>query len=208
MLDHNDYITGSDGYQGNGNGYDQLDGDWLTYYKVAKGFVRRVRPEDRGDFLHDLLLVMAKVKVKYNLVGKPLTEAGLIRVACYEVAGYWRKWFKRINGRECGQCSQAQRHKCREEDLYRECPKAIKMESLDRVIEDGNGDSTELHEMIADDNAVDIVARLDARLILQGYPRRLVQIAYKKYAGYPLTNDERAYLYRHRRKAQKRLVLA
>jgi len=208
MLDYNEYNTGGNGYQGNGNGYDQLDGDWALYYKVAKGFVRRVRPEDRGDFLHDLLLVMAKVKVKYNLVGKPLTEAGLIRVACYEVAGYWRKWFKRINGRECGQCSQAQRHKCREEDLYRECPKAIKMESLDRVIEDGNGDSTELHEMIADDNAVDIVARLDARLILQGYPRRLVQIAYKKYAGYPLTNDERAYLYRHRRKAQKRLVLA
>jgi hypothetical protein len=82
------------------------------------------------------------------------------------------------------------------------------MESLDRVIEDGNGDSTELHELIADDNSVDVVARLDARLTLQGYPHKFVKIAYKQYAGYPLTNDERAYLYRHRRKAQKRLVLA
>ena len=214
MLDHNEYNTGSNGYQGNGNGngngngYDHLNGDWALYYKVAKGFVKRVKPEDRQDFLHDLLLVMAKVKAKYNLIGKPLLEAGLIRVASYEVADYWRKWFKRINGRECGQCSQTQRRKCREEDLYRECPKTIKMESLDRLIEDGNGDSTELHEMIADDNAVDVVARLDARLTLQGYPHKFVKLAYKKYAGYPLTNDERAYLYRHRRKAQKRLVLA
>ena len=208
MLDHNEYNTGGNGYQGNGNGYDHLDGDWALYYKVAKGFVRRVKPEDRGDFLHDLLLAMAKVKAKYNLIGKPLSEAGLIRVACYEVADYWRKHFRRINGHDCGNCSKEQRCKCREQDLYRKCPKAIKIESLDRVIEDGSGDSTELHEMIADDNAVDIVARLDARLTLQGYPHKFVRIAYKQYAGYPLTNDERAYLYRHRRKAQKRLVLA
>ena len=208
MLDRIDYTIDDNGYQGNGNGYDQLDGDWALYYKVAKGFIRRVKPEDRQDFLHDLLLVMAKVKVKYNLIGKPLSEAGLIRVACYEVADYWRKWFKRNNGIDCSHCSQAQKRKCREEDLYRECPKAIKIESLDSVIEDGNGNSTELHEMIADDNAVDVVARLDARLTLQGYPHKFVGIAYKQYAGYPLTNNERAYLYRHRRKAQKRLVLA
>jgi len=208
MLDHNEYNTGGNGYQGNGNGYDQLDGDYALFYKVAKGFVKRVKPDDRQDFLHDLILAMAKVKAKYNLIGKPLSEAGLIRVACYEVADYWRKWFKRINGVDCGRCSTKQRHKCREEDLYRECPKAIKLESLDRVIEDGNGDRTELHELIADDNAVDVVARLDARLTLQGYPHKFVKIAYKQYAGYPLTNDERAYLYRHRRKAQKRLVLA
>jgi hypothetical protein len=187
--------------------YDRLDGDWALYYKVARGFVRRVKPEDRGDFLHDLLLVMAKVKAKYNLIGKPLSEAGLIRVACYEVADYWRKWFKRINGRECGQCSQTQRRKCREEDLYRECLKAIRMESLDKVIEDGNGDSTELHEMIADDNAVDVVARLEARLTLQSYPHRFVTVAYKKYAGYQLTKNEQQYYWREAKKAQKKLVL-
>ena len=121
-----------------------------------------------------MILTMAKVKAKYNLVGKPLSEAGLIRVACYQVADYWRKWFKRINGIDCSHCSQAQKRKCREEDLYRECPKAIKIESLDRVIEDGDGDGTGLHELIADDNAVDVVARLDARLTLQGYPHKFV----------------------------------
>jgi len=208
QLSFNEYNTGGNGYQDNGNGYDQLEGDWLTYYKVARGFVKRVKPEDRRDFLHDLLLVMAKVKAKYNLIDKPLSEAGLIRVASYEVADYWRKWFKRTNGIDCSHCSQAQKRKCREEDIYRQCPKAISMESLDRVIEDGNGDATALHELIADDNAVDVATRLDARLTLQGYPHKFVRIAYKQYAGYPLTNDERAYLYRHRRKAQKRLVLA
>jgi hypothetical protein len=205
MLDYVDYTIHADSYQGNGNGYDQLDGDWALFYKVARGFVRRVKPEDRHDFLHALLLEMAKVKAKYQVSGKPLTEAGLMRVASFEVKDYWRKHFRRINGIDCGRCSKAQRQKCRSEDLYRECPKAIRIESLDKLIEDGDGNKVELYQMIADDNAVDIVARLDARLTLQGYPHKFVRTVYKQYAGYPLTNDERAYLYRHRRKAQKRL---
>src|SRR4030067_715638 len=140
MLDYQEYTTQVDHYQGNGNGYDHLQGDWALFYKVAKGFIRRVKLEDRQDFLHDLFLTMAKVKAKYEVIGKPLTEAGLIRVACYEVADYWRKKFRRMNGHDCGRCSQEQRHKCKEKDLYRECPKAIKIESLDTVVEDGNGD--------------------------------------------------------------------
>src|SRR4030042_6164426 len=172
MLDYQEYNTGGNGYQGNGNGYDHLDGDWALYYKVARGFVRRVKPEDRQDFLHDLLLVMAKVKVKYNLIGKPLTEAGLIRVACYEVADYWRKWFKRINGINCSHCSKAQREKCKDWYLYPDCPKAVKTERLDSIIEDGNGDSTPLHELVADDNAVAMGPRLDERLILQSLPTK------------------------------------
>ena len=207
MLDYQEYTIDGNGYQVNGNGYDHLYGDWVLYYKVARGFVRRVKPEDRGDFLHDLLLVMAKVKAKYDQIGKPLTEAGLIRVACYEVADYWRKWFKRNNGIDCSHCSQAQKRKCREEDLYRECPKATKMESLDKVIEDGNGDSTELHELIADDKAIDVVARLEARLTLQSYPHRFVMVTYKKYAGYQLTKNEQQYYWREAKKAQNKLVL-
>ena len=56
----------------NGNGYDQLTGDWALYYKVAKYFVHRVKFDDREGFLHDLMLEMAKVKAKYELIGKPL----------------------------------------------------------------------------------------------------------------------------------------
>jgi hypothetical protein len=55
MLDYVDYTIDGDGYQG--NGYDRLDGDYATYYKVANGFTHRVKREDREDFLHDLFLV-------------------------------------------------------------------------------------------------------------------------------------------------------
>jgi hypothetical protein len=207
MLDYHEYNTSGKGYQGNGNGYDQLDGDWALYYKVARGFVKRVKPEDRGDFLHDLLLVMAKVKAKYDQIGKPLTEAGLIRVACYERAQYWRGRFKRINGIDCSRCSKAQREKCKEWFLYgdNDCPKAIKMERLDKLVEDGNGDSTPLHELIADDNAVDVVAMLNARDILKGYPHKAVKLLYKRYVGYLLDNKEKVYLSRFRKRLQKTL---
>jgi len=100
MLDYQEYTTEVDHHQGNGNsnGYDHLQGDWALFYKVAKGFTHRVKPEDKQDFLHDLLLTMAQVKAKYQAISKELTEAGLVRVACYEVADYWRKKFRRING--------------------------------------------------------------------------------------------------------------
>ena len=207
MPDYTEYTIDGNGYQGNGNGngYNQLNGDWALYYKVARGFVRRVKPEDRQDFLHDLLLVMARVKVSYDTKGKELTEGGLVRIAQYEVATYWRKWYKRINGIDCGSCSKAQREKCKDWYLYPDCPKAVKQERLDKLIEDGNGDSTPLHELIADDNA-DLTPRLEAKLILESYPTRFVRLAYKKYAGYQLTDTERKYYWKEQKKAQKTLV--
>jgi hypothetical protein len=211
MLDYQEYTIDGNGYQGNGNGYhhngyDKLDGDYTLFYKVAKGFLKRVKPEDRQDFLHDLFLVFARVKAKYDQIGKPLTEAGLIRVACYERAQYWRERFKRINGIDCSRCSKAQRIKCKDWFMYPDCPKAVKLERLDRIVEDGNGDSTPLYELIADDKAVDLVARLDARLTLDSYPQRFVQLAYKKYSGYRLTDSEAHYYWREQKKAQKKLV--
>ena len=208
MLDDVDYTIDGDGYQGNGNGYNQLNGDWGLFYKVAKRFTYKVVREDSEDFLHDLFLAFAKVKASYNAKGKELTEGGLMRVAQYELSDYWRKHFKRINGIDCSRCSKAQRKKCKDWFLYgdNDCPKAIKMERLDKLVEDGNGDSTPLHELIADDNAIDLVARLDARLTLESYPQRFVQLAYKKYAGYPFTSGERTYYYRELKKGQKSLV--
>jgi len=211
MLDYQEYTIDGDGYQGNGNGYhsngyDQLDGDYALFYKVAKGFTHRVKREDSEDILHDLILAMARVKASYNSKGKELTEGGLVRIAQYEVADYWRKWFKRINGIDCSRCSKAQRVKCKEQDLYRECPKAIKMEYLSKPITDSEGNITELGELIADDKAVDLVAMLDARFTLDGYPSKAVKLLYKRYAGYPLDNTEQSYLYRFVKRAQKQLV--
>ena len=207
MLDYAEYTIDDDGYQDNGhNGYGKLEGDWLTYYKVGKGFIGKVKPEDREDFLHSLFLAFARVKASYQAKGKELTIGGLVRIAQYEVADYWRRYFRQIYGRDCSRCSKAQKTKCKKDDLYSKCPKAIQLESLGTLIEDGNGDSTPLHELIADDNAIDLTSRLDAKLILESYPKRFVELAYKKYAGYPFTSGERTYYYRELKKAQKSLV--
>jgi len=211
MSDYVEYTIEDNGYQGNGNGYhhngyDQLDGDYATYYKVANGFTGKVKSEDREDFLHDLFLAFARVKASYDAKGKELTIGGLVRVAQYQLADYWRKHFKRINGIDCSRCSQQQREKCKDWYLYPDCPKAIKLERLDKLVEDGNGDATPLHELIADDKAVDLVAMVDARLTLASYPTKAVKLLYKRYAGYPLDNTEQSYLYRFVKKAQKQLI--
>jgi len=182
MLDYAEYTIDGNGYQGNGhhrNGYDKLEGDWLTYYKVGKGFTRKVKPEDREDFLHDLFLAFARVKVSYDAKGKALTEGGLVRIAQYAVADYWRRYYRRS--------------------------KVIHFESLNRLVEDGEGNKTELYQLIADDNA-DFIPRLEAKLTLESYPKRLVDLAYKKYAGYRLTKIEQQYYQKKKKKAQKSLV--
>jgi hypothetical protein len=192
--------------QANGNGYDQLDGDWLTYYKVTSYFVRYIRFDDREDWLHDTMLEMAKVKAKYEPIGKPLTEAGLMRVASYQVTEYWVKQRRLTTWLGCGNCSKAQRQKCRSEDLYSECPKYHQLVSLNAKA-DGDGEPSELIEFIADDKAVDLDAWVDSRRILRGLPRRLVQIAYKKYSGYQLDGKDQDYL-DHWRKQNTQLKLA
>jgi hypothetical protein len=181
MLDIDKCITEVERYQDDGdgyhnNGYDQLKGDWLTYYKIARYFVHKVKREDREDFLHDLMIEMAKVKAKYKVKGKPLTEAGLMRIASYELTDYWHT-------------------------LMRHRPTMLSLNYADDF--DGDGQKTELMEFLADDKAIDIVARLDARRYLLGCPRRIVQIAYKKYAGYPLNAKEQHHLEYWRKKTDQ-----
>jgi len=184
MLDIGEYSTVIDQYQDDGdgyhnNGYDQLEGDWLTYYKIARYFVHKVKREDRKDFLHDLMIEMAKVKVKYEAKDKPLTEAGLMRVASYELTDYWHT-------------------------LMRHRPTMLSLNYADDF--DGDGQKTELLEFLADDNTIDLDLRLDARRCLQGMPRRLVQIGYKRYSGYRLTRKEKSYLDAYRIRHQQKTL--
>lgn len=209
MLDYQEYTIDDSDYQGNGhhhNGYSHLEGDWLVYYKIASRFTHKVKPEDKEDFLHDLILAFARVRASYDVRGKELTTGGLVRIARYEVADYWRKWYRRNQNSDCGRCSKRQRQKCETNNSYgSKCPKAIELESLDRLVEDGEGNQTELYQLLADDNA-DFIPRLEAKLIVEAYPERFVQLAYKKYAGYRLTDSEAHYYWRERKKAQKKLV--
>ena len=129
MLDIGKHIT-DDYYGKDDNGYDQLANDWALYHKIARCFIHKVKHEDKYDFLQDLMLEMVKVKAK----GKPLTEAGLMRVASYELTDYWVKQRRVTSWLDCGNCSKKQRRKCREELLYEQCPKFHQLVSLNMVV--------------------------------------------------------------------------
>jgi len=187
----------------NGNGYDQLDGDWLTYYKVASHFSHKAQAQDRGDLLHTIITNLADV-VRNN-GHQPFTEPAMYRVASLTVVHYWREQYSLNNGLDCHNCSKAQRRKCRKDWLYPECPKAIKLEYLSKPIADNEGNLTELGELIADDKAIDLDQWLDSKTFLRGCPQRLISIAHKIRQGQALTNQEHQYLWRFRQKAQKRL---
>ena len=185
------------------NGYDQLEGEWLAYYNVASRFTDRVKPQDKEDILHTIIATLADVE--RNNGHKPFTEAVMYRIASRTVADYWRTYYKASNGLDCGSCSKAQRRQCRENNLYTECPKAIKLESLSKPIIDSEGHTTELGELIADDKALDLGAWLDAKTFLLGFPQRLLEIAHKLDNGDVLTGYDRLYLCRFRKREQKAL---
>jgi hypothetical protein len=110
---------------------------------------------------------------------KPVTEGAMVRVASYTVMAYWR-------------------------DLMRK-PTIL---SLNGELSDGDGDTVELWQTLADDRAINLEAWLDAKRWLLGCPKRLVQIAFKRYVGKPLDNKEKCYLQRYRQTELKRYQIA
>ena len=157
----------------------KLEGDWAVFAKIAGYFAYKVPPDDREDFLHNLLVEMTKVKAKYAVRGKPLTEASLMMVAKYELKDYWDKRRYRLLGLNCYRCTIEQRRECQATKESSECPKkrARRIMSLNKIMGDGDGDGlTELGDLIADDKPIDLAAKLDARRILQSLPKKVVQI--------------------------------
>jgi hypothetical protein len=186
-----------------GNGYNNLIGEWLNYYKVASRFTYKVKPQDREDILHDILITLAGVA--RNNGHKPFTEAVMYRIASRVVTHYWYEYYRIMNGLDCRHCSKKQRQRCKADWLYRQCPKAVKLESLNMPIIDDNGNTTELGELIADDKAIDLEAWIEAKTFLSGFPQRLLMIAQKLNNGEKLTATDSQYLWRYRKKQQKYL---
>jgi DNA-directed RNA polymerase specialized sigma24 family protein len=193
MPDYGKYITEADYPQGNGNiyhnDYPKLQSEWLSYYKVALWYAGKAISQDREDLLQDIIITLADVANGHN----KLTEASMYRIASYKLADYWRKRYSISNGLDCGSCSRKQRQICRKGDLYTECPRAIKVTSLNKPIIDSDGNITELGELIADDKAIDLEAWIDARVFLLSYPKRLIDIAKKRIDGIALTRQEQTY---------------
>ncbi len=107
---------------------------------------------------------------------KPFTEGAMVRVASYVVMEYWHT--EKRNG---------------------------KIMSLNTELDNGEGDTIELIDTIADDNAIDLEAWVDARVWLLGCPKRLVGIAHKRVSGIALTKYEQLYLCRFWKRQQKPL---
>ena len=204
MLDYGEYII-EEPYRQYGNGYDQLQGEYLTYYKVASKYVYKARFEDRDDVLQTIMLNLA-VAGRSN-GHKPDNPSWMYRIASFTIAQYWRDYYKRVNGIDCGHCSNPQRKRCKEQDLYRECPRAIRIESLNKPVVDEDGHITELGELRADDKALDLADWMDINTFLRGCPQKLIDIAENKREGILLTEAEDKYLDRFRKKHRKQMSL-
>jgi hypothetical protein len=204
MLDIGKYII-DEPYQQYGNGYDQLEGDYAIYYKVATKFCHKARYEDREDLLHTIILNLA-IAHRHN-GHKPDNPSWMYRIASFTVAQYWRDYYYRTIGVDCGHCSNQQRKKCKADDLYSECPRAIRIESLNKPIAGEDGQISELGELIADNKAIDLDAWLDDKAFLLGCPQRLIDIAKKIRDEIPLNHKQTVYIGRYRKRyEQKRLV--
>jgi len=204
MLDTGEYIIDKPHHQF-GNGYDQLEGDYAIYYKVATKFVYKAQAQDREDLLHIIMLNLAVAG--RNNGHKPDNPSWMYRIASFSVAQYWRDYYRRTYGIDCGHCSNQQRKKCKRDNLYgSQCPRAIRIESLQKPIADGDGHLTELGELITDDKALDLAEWMDINTFLLGCPQRLIDIAEKRRDGQALNWREYKYLERFRRKTQKELL--
>jgi hypothetical protein len=196
---------------GGNNGYDHLPEPYLTYYKVALRFSHKALIDDKQDLLHDIIEGLARVAQRKIAKGEDFTEPAMVRTAEHIKDWYWYRHYSYHNGLDCRHCSKAQQAKCRwnwahSDWAYSDCHRAIRLESLNQPIVDDEGNTTELGELIADDNALDLPEWVDARTFLIGAPVRLKAIAQKRSRGEILSEAERSYLCYLRRKKQKALV--
>jgi len=122
-------------------------------------------------------IILRLAEVASNNGHKPYTIGAMIRVASYVVMEYWHA--EKRNG---------------------------KVISLNTAIGDGDSDSLELMDTIADDSALNLESWVDARTWLLGCPKRLIQIANKRVSGIVLEPSDKMYLGRFRRKEQKALA--
>jgi len=152
--------------------------DWSKYSKVADKLQHKAIYQDREDLNHTIVLSLARAQERLdNDGGGHLSDIAMLRIGTYECQKYWRQQ-KRL----------------------------LTISSLNSEIDDGDGNTTELIETIADDKAIDLSAWIDARTWLLGYPKRLVAIACKRVRGIALDAKDKMYLQRFRQREQKSLV--
>ena len=151
--------------------------DWSKYSTIADKLQHKARYQDRDDLNHTIIASLADAQARLdNDGGGQLSDIAMLRIGSYECQRYWRAIKRQLT-----------------------------ILSLNTVIDDGDGNTTELIDTIADDKAIDLDAWLDDRTFLLGCPMRLIVIAGKRLKGIPLDWKEWGYLQRFRKREQKRL---
>lgn len=185
--------------------------DWEKYITAADRFQHKARAQDREDLRHNIILRLAEVAQGNG--DKPLSVKAMLRVASFVVADYWRN-LNRASVKVCifsGVATKPKYARCKWEHKPFSCRECTYLavrpaESLNQELEDGEGNTHALIDTLADDDAIDLDAWLDARRWLLGCPKRLVEVAYKRANGLPLKAKDRVYLSQYHRKAQKSLL--
>ena len=114
-------------------------------------------------------IIVKLAEVASNNGHELFNEGTMVRIASYVTMSYWR-------------------------DIMRK-PIMLKLNGDD---DNDDGDSIELWQTLADNNAIDLEAWQDAKKWLLSCPKRLVKIAYKRYIGKPLDHKEQIYLLKKR----------
>ena len=150
--------------------------DYGKYITVADRYQRKAKYQDREDLNHTIILSLAQAQLAKDNNG----GGQLSDVAMLRIASY-----------EC-------------QKYWRAIKRQFTILSLNTEL--NNGDGIELIDTVADDKAIDLDAWIDARTWLLGCPRRLIQIASKRFKGITLDNKDKCYLQRFRQREQKVLV--
>ena len=152
--------------------------DYGKYITVANRYQYKAKYQDREDLNHDIIIALAEAqRAKDNNGGGNLSDVAMLRITSYECQKYWRQIKRQYN-----------------------------IFSLNTELKNGDGDSIELIETIADDKAIDLDAWIDASIWLLGCPARLIEIAHKRLKGLLLKPKDKMYLWRYRQQEQKSLV--
>jgi len=189
--------------------YDGLQGKWRDWLEVARRFEQKAQAQDRLDLRHTIVVAFADQQARNERLGKPdLSFYGMLRIASHCVADYWREVNKTSvkvciysglpTEPHCKSCKRYKGGKCSYLALR-------PVESLDQPTTDYEGYECRLKDTLADDS-IDIEAWLERSTWELGYPKRLVAIAYKLDNGENLTPTDRQYLWRYRKRTQKRLL--
>ena len=120
-------------------------------------------------------IILRLAEIASNNGHKSFTEGAMVRVASYVTMEYWHRLRRQLT-----------------------------MASLNEEIDDGEGNTIEIGETLADDKAIDLDCWIDANTWLLGCPARLVRIADKKVNGKPLNSNEQRYLNRYQQKELKK----